>query len=543
MELAIIIILTLTAIIIGITIDKIKSQKKLKARISSTFGKTPQGSLPEIESIKRYTKFIISNDAFIDDITWNDLDMDIIFERINNCQSSVGEEYLYSILHQPLYEQPPLQERERLIKFFDEHPTERLAAQIALAKLGKFNHNGLARLIFNAKANLLPRAWVYDVLALMPLISGISIIFTPFGLIALLVSISINAIVQIRTMRRIDYEIPSIGYFASMMKCCKRLFKIDELASMPIMAKMKKSHGAFKKIMTKAPTRSQAGATEDITEMLWIYFSTVFLYDIRHYNKFMKVVIKNNESFHTLYKTVGEIETAISVLSFRKSLPAFCIPAFHAQNTLDFEGIYHPLIQDPVTNTFHIKNNSLITGSNASGKSTFIKILAINGILAQTIHTCTAHRFATRFSQVVTSMAMRDNLTSGESYFVVEVKSLRRIINLAKTQPCTCYIDEILRGTNTTERVAASVAVLTFLSRCDCLCLAASHDIELTRLLADLYDNYNFSEQVTDGGVTFDYKLKTGPSTTRNAIKLLDVMGFDAEIIKQAQTLAADRPS
>lgn len=101
-----------------------------------------------------------------------------------------------------------------------------------------------------------------------------------------------------------------------------------------------------------------------------------------------------------------------------------------------------------------------------------------------------------------------------------------------------CYIDEILRGTNTIERIAASTSVLEYLHTQNCLCVVASHDIELTGILAGIYDNYHFCEQVTDGGIVFDYKLKLGASTTRNAIKLLSFMDFHAEIVDRAEELA-----
>jgi DNA mismatch repair ATPase MutS len=180
----------------------------------------------------------------------------------------------------------------------------------------------------------------------------------------------------------------------------------------------------------------------------------------------------------------------------------------------------------------------LITGSNASGKSTFIKALAINGILAQTLLTCAAGRFQTRPSLIITSMAMRDDISKGDSYFIVEIKSLKRIMDLVRKYPCVCYIDEVLRGTNTVERIAASVSVLEYLHARRCLCVVASHDIELADILAAKFDNYHFCERVTDDGITFDYKLKHGAATTKNAIRLLGFMGFGEEIVDKANQLS-----
>jgi len=313
---------------------------------------------------------------------------------------------------------------------------------------------------------------------------------------------------------------------------------MEFMKALPIMEGLKKPYTTFKKIVAKSPTVS-SGMGDDMASGLWEYFSILFLYDVRHYNRFMKLIARHRQEVNTVYQTIGEVDLALSVLSFRLSLPVFSTPTFCEENVLDFEGIFHPLILNSVTNTHRIESNSLITGSNASGKSTFIKTLAVNGILAQTIFTCTAKRFEARRSLVVTSMAVRDNLLGGESYFIVEIKSLKRILDLVEKHPCTCYIDEILRGTNTIERISASASVLEHLGKRDCLCIAASHDIELTRMLS--YTNYHFREHVTDDGIGFDYKLKQGPSTTRNAIKLLELMKFDRAIVENANRLASEQ--
>jgi DNA mismatch repair ATPase MutS len=202
------------------------------------------------------------------------------------------------------------------------------------------------------------------------------------------------------------------------------------------------------------------------------------------------------------------------------------------------DGIYHPLIEKPVENSFVMTRGCLISGSNASGKSTFIKAVAVSAILAQTVNTCLAHRFVMRPALVMTSMAVRDDVTAGESYFVTEIKSLGRILDKLSEVFCICFIDEILKGTNTAERIAASAATLKYLHGRDCLCAAATHDVELTRMLADKYDNYHFAETVTDEGIVFNYRIRNGPTRTRNAIRLLEFMGFDERIITDAQQMA-----
>lgn len=103
-----------------------------------------------------------------------------------------------------------------------------------------------------------------------------------------------------------------------------------------------------------------------------------------------------------------------------------------------------------------------------------------------------------------------------------------------------CFIDEILKGTNTIERVAASSSVLKYLNSKNCIVITASHDIELTEIMRNLYDNYHFKEEITDEGVVFDYKLLNGHATTKNAIHLLKFMGYDKEIVDDASELSEE---
>lgn len=137
-------------------------------------------------------------------------------------------------------------------------------------------------------------------------------------------------------------------------------------------------------------------------------------------------------------------------------------------------------------------------------------------------------------------MALKDDLGNSDSYYIVEIKSLKRILDAIDNtgMPVICFIDEVLRGTNTVERIAASSEILKSLKNKNALCFAATHDIELTTLLSYEYDNYHFQEEVTDDDVKFNYKLYKGPTTTRNAIKLLKVMGYNKDIVDSAENRA-----
>lgn len=532
-------ILIAFTIIYSLIVSGIKATKKLKSMLINSFGKIPNQKRCEFESIGSYHRYKIANlgvSDTIDGITWDDLDMNLIFKRINSCLTSVGEEYLYDALHNVQHEESILLKREKLITYLEDNPEERVKLQMNLAKAGKYNYNGLVSFIFNVESKSLKYNFIYNILALIPVLCiFISFFNTQIGILSFILSGILNGFVYYGTKAKIERELSSIKYFSYILQCLNKIFKTQTYESVPFFSELRKSFILFKPLRKKLSNVMH----KDFSDMAILseYIKIIFLIDIRNYNKAIGMILKNTDEFHALYKSIGEIDMAICVLSFRKSLPFYCLPVFHNENSIYFEDFYHPLLSAPVPNSGNINNDSIITGSNASGKSTFIKALAVNSILSQTIHTCAAKKYKLRFSFIITSMAVRDNISEGDSYFIKEIKSLKRILDKVQDTTCTCFVDEILKGTNTIERIAASAAVLKYLNDIDCLCITASHDIELTHILNNKYDNYHFREYITDDGIHFDYKLKQGPSQTRNAIKLLHYINFDSQIVETAETL------
>ncbi|MEG3033831.1 MAG: DNA mismatch repair protein MutS, partial [Enterococcus sp.] len=138
-------------------------------------------------------------------------------------------------------------------------------------------------------------------------------------------------------------------------------------------------------------------------------------------------------------------------------MPDTSQPIFSEEIVVTGTEVYHPLLATPVPNEVNWTKNTLVTGSNASGKSTYVKSVAISCILSATIHTALATKFQLPFGHILTSMAVEDDIFEGDSYFVAETKSVKRVLDFAKTNvPCLCFIDEILKGTNTIERISAS---------------------------------------------------------------------------------------
>jgi hypothetical protein len=446
----------------------------------------------------------------------------------------VGEEHLYALLHTPAFSETPLEEREALCQLLDQNSEKRLSMQVLLSRMGKSRGASLYMLGQGISAKRLKHPFIYTMLACLPFaLAGLFFLSWQLGLFAVLCAFIVNIVVYSLTKLYIESELCALRDFSSLLWCAQKICRLN--LSPEITAELTANLRLFKKIAGKISSLTRDKLTD--ADMLAEYIKVPLLSDVRNYNRALGLIEKNSGAFLALYERIGALDTAAAVLSLRASLPHWCCPEFAETGGIKAEALFHPLLKEPVPNDAHIARSSLISGSNASGKSTFIKALAISGIFAQTIHTCPARAFRTRFALVVTSMAVRDDIIAGESYFITEVKSLRRVLDVTRETFCACYIDEILKGTNTVERIAASAAVLRYIGGLDCLTVAATHDIELTRMLADGWDNYHFSEQITDEGMHFDYTVKPGPSRTRNAIALLGFMEFGDRIIADAQRM------
>jgi len=293
----------------------------------------------------------------------------------------------------------------------------------------------------------------------------------------------------------------------------------------------------------KSILRIGAIPAKDILGDLSLLINSFLYLDLIVFELLKNRLGKHHEDIFLIHEYLGRLDSAIAVASYRKRLPVYAEPYIDFDSsTVQFhgEGLVHPLLNNPVPNDLDTATSVLLTGSNASGKSTFLKTIALNAVFAQSICTVLGALYKAPAFRIYTSMAIPDNLFAGESYFISEIKSLKRITDADSTgRPLLCVIDEVLRGTNTVERIAASSELLEHLNTEKSLCLAATHDIELCALLDGHYRLLHFEETVTwDGEVLFDYKIKDGPATTRNAIRLLGSMGFKKELVKRANERA-----
>lgn len=504
-------------------------------------------SFGEFEAISHYHKRKTKKGFVLDDITWNDLDMDTIFMLLNNTNSCIGESYLYDQLRTLSWDSQELKERSRMADFFAAHPREREKVSLFFAEIGKTGTQSIFDCIYNLsdykeKSNLVHYLCIAGVIASI----GITFLVPAAGVMLLFCVIAFSWTTYFKMQKEIRPYQVSCRCLLVMLKTVEDMEKLNIPELMPYVAQMKESVKKFQKfrkntLFVLAGSTGNKGTGGGVLNVVFDYLNYTFHFDLLQFQVLVRELKNHMDSFEVLIEKIGFIEASIAVASFREMMGTYCEPELSGKGQLIFEteNMYHPMIDEPVKNSISVKRGALITGSNASGKSTFLKTAAINGVLAQTIYTVLADRFHSCFSQIYSSMALRDDLAGEESYYIVEIKSLKRILDRRLDDiPVLCFVDEVLRGTNTVERIAASSRILRSLAKGNAICFAATHDIELTHILEKEYDNYHFQEEVTEDDVIFDYRLYDGRAISRNAIKLLSVMGYDEDVVKEAEEAA-----
>ena len=491
-----------------------------------------------------------SKEGQLDDITWNDLGMDDLFKRMNYTLSASGEEYLYYTLRTLKTDEKELTHFDDVVNFFDEHADERVSIQLLAKQLGHTGKYSLYDYLDNLdtlgersnKKNLLLDFLFLPLIGILfvPMADGLNF---SLGILGIVVLIVYNIMAYFKEKAEIEPYITSFAYVLRLLEVAEKIYKVSVPTCKEEWEILKKSCKAMQAMKRNsywvmAPSGNTTGG--NIIEVFMDYIRMVFHVDLIKFNSMLKVLREHVNDVDALVCVVGYLETAIAVRAYRESLEnGWCKPEFIGEDCIVMEEGYHPLLNHPVKNSIRANRGVLLTGSNASGKSTFLKTVALNAILGQTIYTCTASIYHGQMCNVYSSMALRDDIDSGESYYIVEIKALKRIMDAVKgNRKILCFVDEVLRGTNTIERIAASGQILKSLAGTGTQCFAATHDIELTDILKDEYDNYHFEEDVRDGDVFFNYCLLPGKATTRNAIRLLELMGYEPEIIQEANRQA-----
>jgi hypothetical protein len=271
--------------------------------------------------------------------------------------------------------------------------------------------------------------------------------------------------------------------------------------------------------------------------LAFFILNTFFLWDLWQLVSLKKWKTENKSVARYWFETIASLEVINTFATLSFNHPNWCFPSIASEHfTLEGEEIGHPLIpvKQRVNNSFTISGEAkidLITGSNMAGKSTFLRSIGINMILAYAGAPVCANRFNVSIAKLVSSMRVADNLAENTSTFYAELKKLKSIIDAVNDhEKVLIMLDEILRGTNSFDRHTGSSALIKQLIKRNAVALIATHDVELADLEKDFHNNihnYHFDVQVAGDELYFDYKLKEGICTSLNASLLMKKIGIE----------------
>ena len=278
--------------------------------------------------------------------------------------------------------------------------------------------------------------------------------------------------------------------------------------------------------------------------MVYPFFNALLLWDVHCSAALQRWKRSSGNQLDQWFKIIGEFEALSSLAGFLADDPETNLPEIQTGPSLPLhisaKGLRHPLISNGkrVSNDFLPFSTGealLVTGSNMSGKSTFLRALGVNCVLAFCGGPVIARSMSLPIVQLATSIRVSDSLSSGVSHFYAEVQKLALVVELARTQsrPVLFLLDEVLHGTNSRERQVGARWVLGELLKLGAFGVITTHDMELCRLPDHLMSHvrqHHFRELVNDNEMTFDYKLQDGPVHSGNALRLMRKVGLDVPL-------------
>lgn len=520
--------------------------KKVKDALLKNWGKSKEKKYFNFYAIKKYFENNLhKKEAYfeISEQTNADLDIDELFKYIDRTTSKIGQQYLYCKLR-TIGTIEKLKKFDGLSNLFFKNKELRVKSQLLLLKLNSQNAYDLEKLINEEPVKKSKYLKLIYGLSASSVLLVILSFFNPIFSIFLPFIFFINLVIHYKNKDNVTYYMSAVSQLSKALNVGEKLNSFNEIKS-------HFSDTSFLKKVKSIKTKTEFIAfdnylTNEYAALFWLIVEIIkiqFLVEYIFFFSFVDSIEKEKESVDKLFQFIGEIDSAISVASLKTENKTLCNPNFVTNKQVEVEGITHPLVKNCVANSLAITNKSLLlTGSNMSGKTTFIRTIAINAILGQTLYVCFAKAYTAPFFKVYSSIRITDDLMENTSYYLEEVLTIKKLIEVSENkEPCLFVLDEIFKGTNTVERVSGGKAILSYLNSKNHVVFVSTHDIELTSLLEkENYELYHFSESINDEKLHFDHTLKAGRLKTRNAIKILELYGYPSKIIKDARKLGDD---
>ena len=509
----------------------------------------------DLEAIAEYHRWRAEQEnapTYLDDRTWTDLHLDLVFSKVDRTLSTIGSQSLYHRLRSsPTGEE--LDRFERLVQHFALRDEERFRAQALLARLSHPAGYRLWQICQKDRIKIPSWFWLFPVFGLAALASALAFLFWPRALLILFAIAIVNIVLRVKLWSQSHHLLGPFRQVGPLLKCAKAVLSDPPVREILGEQQVATSLRAVESLRSTARWASREFSMEnELVGSTWEYLNVLFLVDANAMLFAARTLRRSGDSLLTIIEMLGEVDAAISTASLRVGPGEWTVPEFtQAGRPSELRDAKHPLIENAVPSSVVMKpgRGLIVTGSNMSGKSTFLRTVGVTIVLAQTLNTCPAGAYSSPRLRVRSAIGRSDDLMTGKSYYLVEVEAILELLRAgAEPEQHLFLFDEIFRGTNTTERLAAGEAVLEALpldasGEGRHIVIAATHDAELVDMLAGTYDPYHFEETIHPDGLTFDYQILPGPTRTRTAIALLEINGAPPEIVRQARRRVAELDS
>ncbi|MDF2819938.1 MAG: putative mismatch repair ATPase MutS [Clostridiales bacterium] len=406
-------------------------------------------------------------------------------------------------------------------------------------KIDKKNTHLLLNLAENTNASF--SSLIYSLSILLPLISLIAVIVASFQLISPVIPFSLiifQWIFAIVNFPKVGEILRPLSLFKTELEAYESLFHIlenegfDSECMQNLQQILLINGGAsnavkkLNKIIDYTTFRNNA--------ISYGIFSGLFMWDFNCIRAFDKWKISYGSNLRKWFEAVGKTEALLSLATIHYVKDEYCFPTISELSNPYFKAtdIKHPLIPDSVSisNSLELKSKTcIITGSNMSGKTTFLRTIGVNLILFNAGGLVCAKNFDSSCMAIFTSMRIQDDVSQGISTFYAELIRIKTMVEYSKlNKPMLVLIDEIFRGTNSADRISGARATITKLTKPWIIGIVSTHDFELCNLEKEDSRNtinYHFDEYYENDQIKFDFKIKNGKSTSTNAQFLMKLAG------------------
>ncbi|MDD4236929.1 MAG: DNA mismatch repair protein MutS [Desulfotomaculaceae bacterium] len=508
-------------------------------------------------SLKRlkgeWNTFIDDGEDFVDSSHNYSGDLDIfgknsLFQWINTANTFIGRHKLSELLLGIIGNSDDIRERQEAV---DEMATmltwrQRFVAEGMLAK-GKMQDPAALIHWTRESSEAFRKAWVIFIVRICPVVT-ILLALTGFVLNKIPYYLPVAALVLqfalLSYKKKERYQMFSISenyaddlkvYYKMMKLFEKRNFKSPHIKDIKDGIKDKEGLEFFKQIDKLS---SIIEAISNRRNLFYVFFNILALWDFQNIIALERWKQKSEHVLEDWFDALGRMEALASLAVIRFENSDWVMPMISDGKEAVFEtkGIGHPLLTEKSThNDFAIDHKVkvlLITGSNMSGKSTLLRTAGINLVLAYAGAPVCARWFQASIMGINTCMRVTDNLGDNISSFYAELLRIKKIVKEAETGRKVFFLlDEIFKGTNSLDRHTGAKVLINKLSLTNSIGLVSTHDLELCELEREnnRIANYHFQEYYKDGRIYFDYQLRPGPSTTRNALYLMQLAGIDVD--------------